>query len=149
MNSVITVLIIGCLLGLPMPAGVQPAKLETLTSIDHLYEVLAKDEVSYIYFGRPTCPDCQEFLPILVGAMLDNSQDVYYFNTDDRREDEEYDEILHIFGVSWVPALYKVQSNTILEEFLLQFSRGADEGALNECKNELKLFFSNSENEGS
>ena len=143
MNSVITVLIIGCLLGLPMPAGVQPARLETLKSIDHLYEVLAKDEVSYIYFGRPTCPDCQVFLPILAESIAENSANVYYFNTDDRRKDEEYGNIINIFGVYWVPSLYRVRNNVIVAKFPLQFSRSADEEALAKCRNELREFISN------
>jgi len=70
-----------------------------IESIDHLYEVLDEDEVSFVYFGRPTCPDCQDFIVILEEVIEENSLTVYYFNTDAMRDEEEYDEVIDIFHV--------------------------------------------------
>ena len=119
----------------------QSGELKGLSDIEQLHAVVANSKTSYIYFGRPTCPDCNDFIPYLEEVMKKNAQDVYYFNTDDRKNDDGYDNIIEIFDVDWVPALYMVQDNVIINKFPLRFGREPSENEVTECVNELNIFF--------
>jgi thiol-disulfide isomerase/thioredoxin len=126
-------------------SSIQTAELVVLTSIDHLYEIIGDEKVSYIYFGRPTCPDCVDFFPILEDVMDELSQIVYYFNTDERRVEDEYEEIMSIFDVVWVPTVFRVENSIILDEFPVRFERNPSDEEATECRNELSKFFTNIE----
>lgn len=118
--------------------------IQELESIDQFYDVIADNDVSYIYFGRPTCPDCNDFFIILEEVVMQNSHLVYYFNTDERKEERDYDDIIEIFRVDWVPSLYKVQNNVIIDAFPLKFERQPSPKQKTECKDALTRFFKNS-----
>jgi len=126
-------------------AGCQPVSdsgsIVPITSIDHLYDVIGRDEVSYVYFGRPTCPDCEDFMIILEDFVSENKILVYYFNTDDLRNEAEYEDIIEVFEVTWVPALYKVQQNAIIDKFPLLFERDPSDVEVDECRQVLNVFF--------
>lgn len=124
-----------------MKENKKEAELIVLDSGDEFYNVTSGKEESYIYFGRPSCPDCNDFFPILKEAMKEYSQDVYYYNTDDRLEDKDYEEIIEIFKLVWIPALYEVKDNAITDVFPLQFERNPSDEEILNCKEELKLFF--------
>lgn len=124
-------------------AAPEAGKLEPLTSIDQLYDVLGSDETSYVYFGRPSCPDCEDFIVILMEVISDNGITVYYFNTDYLKDEAEYEEIIDIFDVVWVPALYKVRGNVITDRFPMRFERDPNDVEVDECRQGLYAFFEN------
>lgn len=63
--------------------------------------------VFYIYFGRPTCPECVEFGPILEKELQKNNWTVYYFDTTYWKEDAQYERILDKYKVTSVPSLVR------------------------------------------
>ena len=66
-----------------------------------------------IYVGRPTCDECTEFEPILQEAINDRFF-VYYYNTDNRRQDAEYLELLKKLSVDHVPILIHIKGGEIV-----------------------------------
>ena len=63
--------------------------------------------VFYIYFGRPSCPDCTEFGPVLEETLKTNSWQVYYFDTLYWKDDAQYERIITKYHVDDVPLLVK------------------------------------------
>lgn len=76
----------------------------------------------YIYFGRPSCPSCQIFYPILQLASLRENKQIWYFNTDyfrTKKKLPEY-EILQVcnkYKISRVPMLIYVENGKIIDSF--------------------------------
>lgn len=81
----------------------------TFISIDNIdFFDTAKDV--YVYFGRPTCPDCQKFEPELKQVMNHTNIPVYYFNTLYWKENKKYSETLRKYNIKAVPSLVNIQS---------------------------------------
>ena len=72
--------------------------------VDDIDQVFALD-AGFIYFGRPTCPNCVVFEPILSALAKETRNRVYYLNTDNWRNHERFSEAIEHFGVSTVPFL--------------------------------------------
>lgn len=76
----------------------------------------------YIYFGRPSCPSCQIFYPILQLASQRENKQIWYFNTDyfrTKKKLPEY-EILPVcnkYKISRVPVLIYVENGKIIDSF--------------------------------
>ena len=79
-----------------------------------LQNFLDNKKTAIIYFGRPTCPECQEILPHLEGFVEKNELYLSYYNTDNRRSDETFSETLDIYGVFNVPYIVKVSKGEIV-----------------------------------
>ncbi len=88
----------------------------------------------YVYFGRPTCPECLEFEEVLESVLAENEWTVYYYDTSYWRESPRYDYVLERYHVDSVPLLVRTldgeyvssyyydssqpeQSREVLEEF--------------------------------
>lgn len=96
---------------------------------------LRKLDEGILYFGKPSCPNCEMFKPILNEMADEERVKVYYFNTDYFRENELLDsdemaEVLKEFNVERVPSLKALAEGKILEEF--DFTK--DEGETTENK---------------
>lgn len=89
----------------------------TLTDIDsdQLTNLLDEEsELQYLYIGRPTCPICVEFQPILEEVIQEEEIDVYYYNTDVAREENSsiLSEMMENLDVTSVPTLMAIENGT-------------------------------------
>lgn len=115
-------------------------KLIPVKNIELLSTIMQDSNETYIYFGRPTCPDCVNFKPILEKELKLEKVNAYYFNTDVFRSDPGYDDVIKMFGVDWVPAFYKIGGGSVIAKFDMQLGRDSDENSENECELQLKNF---------
>ena len=90
----------------------------------------------YIYFGRPTCPECIEFESHLKDFLKDNNQVVYYYNTSYWKSDGQFDSILSKYHVDSVPLLVKTVNGDYRETYLFDPNATPEE-----IKSQLEDFF--------
>lgn len=97
----------------------------------------------YVYFGRPTCPSCRLFQPLLSDVAREQKVQVYYFNTDYFREnsilsEDELQTIFKKYKIESVPILIKLVNGSLDSSF------GADfvEDQSPKIKNEMRDFIS-------
>jgi predicted bacteriocin transport accessory protein len=96
-----------------------------------LLGMLLVGDSGFLYVGRPTCPHCQVFAPILTEVVAENGLEVYYLNTDAVRSEADYDTALDAVGVSGVPSFMYIRdgqvaaklTDTTNKEKLLEFIR--------------------------
>lgn len=117
-------------------------KLIPIQSIQELSDIVQNTNTAYIYFGRPTCPDCADFIPILEQELQIAKTNVYYFNTDIFKKEPEYENVIKTFNIIWIPALYETENGNITNSFDLKFERNSDEESRIECESHLKNFLS-------
>ncbi|KXG77106.1 hypothetical protein AN619_06360 [Thermotalea metallivorans] len=104
-----------------------------LKSLSDEYVIDIKDantfyEISdgYVYFGRPTCPSCELFKPLLTEVANKEKVQVYYFNTDYFRDnslltEEELREIFEKYKIEQVPILIKLVNGSLDSSFGANF----------------------------
>ncbi|GAA0225049.1 thioredoxin family protein [Metaclostridioides mangenotii] len=78
----------------------------------------AKDEV--VYFGRKTCPYCNKVYPVLLEEMKKENKNVYYFNTDEWRDNKEFNKILKKYEVESIPYAVRLKDNNISNTLLFE-----------------------------
>lgn len=117
-------------------------QLISIQSIQELSDIIQSNHTAYIYFGRPTCPDCADFVPILEKELRLAKTNVYYFNTDIFKNEPEYENVINTFDIIWIPALYETKSGDITNTFDLKFERNPNEKSISECELHLKKFLS-------
>ena len=86
-------------------------KMEILLNSNEEKEVL-------VYVGRPTCPECQKFEPVLREVLTDESRTIYYFNTDEARKDDEESltSLATELGIEVVPTVVKISDGHVLSK---------------------------------
>ncbi|MBC6316164.1 thioredoxin family protein [Listeria grandensis] len=77
-----------------------------------------KQETAYVYFGRPTCPYCQKFQPKLDSVVKEKEMKVLYYNTDEHREDNDFDKVLAEYNVDRIPYLAKVKNGKVISALI-------------------------------
>lgn len=78
----------------------------TLTSAQ-LRNFIDSKQTGFVYIGRPTCPHCAIFTPILNEVLRENGrQNVHYYNTDEARKvsADELSALMSRLGIEGVPA---------------------------------------------
>ena len=70
-------------------------------------EIVEDGESKLVYVGRPTCPECAEFEPILEEVVEAEEVNVYYYNTDKAKKKsmDEFNEIKENLNIKYVPIL--------------------------------------------
>ena len=78
--------------------------------------VLESDSGILVYVGRPTCPACVEFEPILKNALSELEKGLYYFNMDDAMEKSEEDmlTLLEALEVIVVPTVIYIENGIVV-----------------------------------
>lgn len=104
------VLLVG--LGLTMGTG-NTAYAEIKSEAD--YESVLAEEEAYLYFGRDSCPYCRAFQPLLEEAMSETGTKVYYYDTDARKQDDRFQDILDTNEVKTVPKLVRLQEGEVVD----------------------------------
>lgn len=63
-------------------------------------------ESFFVYFGRPTCVYCREFVPKLEKYKNEfMTKEVYYVDTEDTKKNKELSDLRDSYGVKFVPSL--------------------------------------------
>ncbi|PQF23602.1 thioredoxin family protein [Enterococcus mundtii] len=98
----------------------EPKNTLTLISNSQLQAMVDKKEDAIIYFGRPTCPQCQEFEPLLRKTLAKNKTSIYYYNTDEARKDNS--DTLSNFSakldVDTVPTVIKLSKGKTIDKIV-------------------------------
>lgn len=103
-----------------------PSGNEVLTYIgnEDMYDILNDRSGTghFIYIGRPTCPACQQFEPVLRATLQELDQELRYFQTDRAREaDDESEmtmiEILDALGIQGVPTMAYIVNGQVVDSF--------------------------------
>lgn len=80
--------------------------------------ILESDNSYFIYIGRPTCPICRELEPILENVLSNIDMTLYYYNTDEARQ-ENYEImvlLLDSLEIMSVPTIIYINNGEIVEE---------------------------------
>jgi len=87
-----------------------------------MYEILndRSDTGFFVYIGRPTCPACQRFEPVLRGALRHLGGNLRYFQTDlagmtDNESEMTVMEILDEIGVRGVPSMVYIRNGEVVD----------------------------------
>lgn len=72
----------------------------------------------FVYIGRPTCPECQKFEPILKETLKGEYKTIYYYNTDVARKDNEesLESLAFELGVKVVPTMIKISNGKVVSK---------------------------------
>ncbi|MBO0431059.1 thioredoxin family protein [Enterococcus sp. DIV0660C] len=85
---------------------------------NQIQKLIDNTDTGYIYIGRPTCEECQEFLPKLRSVLIKKRQKVFYYNTDNARK-ENQDKLvkeLNNLNVKIVPTILYMKKGKIDEK---------------------------------
>lgn len=93
---------------------------------DELYQILNNESEEenetgiFVYMGRPTCPMCREFEPVLDEALAYLGMSLNYFQTDQARVDDEAQMLLLLetLGITGIPIIVYIE-NGELRDFLM------------------------------
>jgi predicted bacteriocin transport accessory protein len=71
----------------------------------------------FVYIGRPTCPYCEEFKPVLEATLSELGQELVYFETDlaDLEDQDRRIEILEQLGVGGVPVIVYIENGQAVD----------------------------------
>lgn len=81
----------------------------------------------YLYFGRPTCPACELFLPLLEEVASEENVKIYYFNTDYFRNnnlvlEDELQNVFKSYQVEQVPLLIELENGKVVGSLNVDFN---------------------------
>jgi len=105
-------------------AGRDDAGREELFYIgnDDMYEILndRSGEGFFVYIGRPTCPNCREFEPVLRETLQSLGGEMRYFQTDIARESDDVSamttiDILNLINVPGVPSTVFIVNGEVVD----------------------------------
>ncbi|MRI73293.1 thioredoxin family protein [Enterococcus mundtii] len=87
-----------------------------LITSEELQNKLNMHEDIMVYIGRPTCPDCHEFEPVLRNVLNDASEKIFYYNTDEARkiDSKKLDDIAENLSIDAVPTLIKISDGEVI-----------------------------------
>ena len=90
-----------------------------LTSINSqgVLDFLTEEKSGFLYVGRPSCPVCQVFAPILTEVVKENNLTVFYFNTDETRSESAWNDALDAVDVPGVPTFMYIRDGQIVARF--------------------------------
>lgn len=90
----------------------------SLTSLDSqkLEKYIKEKENIWVYIGRPTCDECKRFSPVLKEFLKENNKQIYYYNTDKERKENEQEMInqLNKLGVKTVPTMINLKKGKVI-----------------------------------
>lgn len=92
----------------------ETTQLIKLESIEETIRL--KSELSVVYFGRETCPFCNDFIKKINNYLSLNRNKIYYFDTDKFRNNDKFKYVLDLYEVSEVPDLVKL-NNGMIEKY--------------------------------
>ena len=76
---------------------------------NQLNSKIENEEKYIVYFGRPTCPYCRDFVPYLNEIATNNKLVIYYVNTDNTESDADLKKLRKDLKIERVPSLLKIE----------------------------------------
>lgn len=75
---------------------------------------------TFVYIGRPTCPVCVEFQPILERALNDLDQTLTYYEADLARLEDQgrASEIFNRLDVAGVPVIVYIENSQVVDTLI-------------------------------
>ncbi|WP_084038684.1 thioredoxin family protein [Brochothrix campestris] len=91
----------------------------TAISTSEFKQLQQSNKPYIVYVARPTCKYCRTFSPKLTELVVENDMKIYYYNTDEAREEdsEAMNALLKTIDISSVPTLVKSDSKQKLTIF--------------------------------
>lgn len=87
-----------------------------VTSQDVL-DLIASAGTGFLYVGRPTCPNCTTFAPLLSAVVLENDFTVLYYDTDVAKSNPDLkSQALDAISVEGVPSFMYIENGEIIEK---------------------------------
>lgn len=89
-----------------------------LTSLDSqsVIDFINNGKTGFIYVGRPTCPSCKQFAPILTQFVKEQGTLIYYYDTDVANEDKPLKtETINLIEVTSVPTFLYIENGVIVD----------------------------------
>lgn len=85
-----------------------------------------------VYVGRETCQECVQFEPTLKEVLSDMDKQIYYYNTDHAKEDNEQlmNDLIETLKIKVVPTIVNLKDGSIQDKLVGKHS-----------KSEIKQFF--------
>ncbi|MDR3298255.1 MAG: thioredoxin family protein [Candidatus Nomurabacteria bacterium] len=78
-------------------------------------DMMKNKDGGFLYVGRPTCPHCKIFAPILTKMVKQDDIDVYYYDTDVANSNSELKtEALELIEVTGVPAFMFIKDGEVV-----------------------------------
>lgn len=90
-----------------------------LTPIDSqaVLDFMSEKSSGLMYIGRPTCPVCQTFVPMLGEVLLEQDVAVFYYDTEEANNDsDKKSAALNAVNVTSVPTFIYIQNGEIVDE---------------------------------
>lgn len=99
-------------IGLKMVTPLKNDVLVSIDSIDEFYSI----QNGYIYFGKDSCKQCRLFKPILENTIKNQTNTVYYFDTDFFRKElhvseSELQNIFDTYEIVGVPIVIQIKES--------------------------------------
>ncbi|PFR94430.1 hypothetical protein COK43_02585 [Bacillus cereus] len=85
-----------------------------------LVQLLNSKEKFSLYIGRPTCPQCKELEPILKELLKESDREIYYYNVDDARSENEAEmkRLIKSLGVTVVPTIEYIENGNVADKIV-------------------------------
>ena len=81
---------------------------------DELKEKIQDRESLLVYIGRPSCPDCKKFQPILEDTLNKYNSKIYYYNTESKASEKKaIKEFLQTLNISSIPQIVDIQKGEV------------------------------------
>lgn len=74
-------------------------------------------ELKFIYFGRPSCPYCRKFAPILKNLAEKNGKKIYYIDTDLYKDSKVVNNFLDKYSIDEVPTLIYINNDKVISKY--------------------------------
>lgn len=98
-----------------------PAIYDVLNSVtyENFDTLIQKDKDVYVYIGRPSCGDCQEFEPELIQVIqkYEKSRQIIYFNVHSiRQNDKEWQLFKEKYDIQYTPTIAKFKKGKLVDK---------------------------------
>jgi predicted bacteriocin transport accessory protein len=85
-------------------------------SRNELKKMMENNQDFYVYFGRPSCPDCWEFYPKFKSILEKSKIAVYYYSTEAKASEKAgMRDFIKPFGIKEVPSILHIKENAVAE----------------------------------
>lgn len=91
-------------------------------------QMFAEKSDFFLYVGRPTCPDCEAFYPILQEIVSAKGQRIYYYNTEAKAsEKHKMRKFVESLGIDEIPMVLQVEQGKIKARYNGQRDKDIDD----------------------
>ncbi|WP_157464019.1 thioredoxin family protein [Carnobacterium gallinarum] len=120
-SFILLVIVLGVFITTNKPNVNYALKTMNLTKIntEEFNSLTKKNEKSFIYIGRKTCPECLNLIS-KTNEVLKNAKKygaIYYYDTDLARKDSNFEKFTDEVGITFVPTIIELENGKIKKQF--------------------------------